>query len=271
MNIKTSNQKGRTIEDRRKDVARRREIVAKLYNGEMKQKDIATQLGVTVSTINGDIKVLIREGKITPKEIYASVVNERRERVKELWKKYYNIKGIAKELKIDVRVVKSDINFLWIKGLIELQKQETPRRERKPKENVRKGKKRNIDNNIANKKYFLMMVSKIKELYVKENFEEALKYLETLCSEIKLDGENKRKIEQIRRAIQDKLEIKSEREENLQRNNSRKRFLERLKILNYANIEPRRIAQILNVPELEVLKANLALKNEKDKDDQKER
>ena len=115
------------------------------------------------------------------------------------------------------------------------------------------------------------MVSKIKELYVKENFEEALKYLETLCSEIKLDGENKRKIEQIRRAIQDKLEIKSEREENLQRNNSRKRFLERLKILNYANIEPRRIAQILNVPELEVLKANLALKNEKDKDDQKER
>ena len=104
------------------NIEKRRETVLELYKEHISQVKMASDLGVSVSTINGDIKALIREGKIFPLEEEITLANERRKKVKELWDKYQNKKKVAKELKIDVRVVERDLNYLWRKGIIKLQK-----------------------------------------------------------------------------------------------------------------------------------------------------
>lgn len=81
------------------NIEKRRETVLELYKEHISQVKMASDLGVSVSTINGDIKALIREGKIFPLEEEITLANERRKKVKELWDKYQNKKRLLKNLK----------------------------------------------------------------------------------------------------------------------------------------------------------------------------
>lgn len=253
------------------NIEKRRETVLELYKEHISQVKMASYLGVSVSTINGDIKALIREGKIFPLEEEITLANERRKKVKELWDKYQNKKKVAKELKIDVRVVERDLNYLWRKGIIKLQK---PKRRKDI--SSRKNKKKTIDKNEADRKYFTMMISKIMKFYREGRIIEAITYLKTLNGEIELKDDEKKKLEIIRESLQKRLSPQGkQREENEQnlRKAQRKKFLERIRILNDAKIELERISRILDTSTQNVLSAISEIKNgnENESDKQKER
>lgn len=147
---------------------------------------------------------------------------------------------------------------------------------RRKERSSRKTKKKTIDKNEADRKYFTMMISKIMEFYREGRIIEAITYLKTLNGEIELKDDEKKKLEIIMESLQKRLSLQGKRrEENEQnlRKAQRKKFLERIRILNDAKIELERISRILDTSTQNVLSAISEIKNEKENefDKQEER
>lgn len=114
------------------------------------------------------------------------------------------------------------------------------------------------------------------EFYREGRIIEAITYLKTLNGEIELKDDEKKKLEIIMESLQKRLSLQGKRrEENEQnlRKAQRKKFLERIRILNDAKIELERISRILDTSTQNVLSAISEIKNEKENefDKQEER
>ena len=117
---------------RSKEVAKRREEVARLYTKGKTAREIAEELGVAVSIIYQDIRILIEEGKIEKREENKSKINgkrrgrkrskevfKRREDVARLYTKGKTAREIAEELGVALPTIYQDIRILIEEGKIE--------------------------------------------------------------------------------------------------------------------------------------------------------
>ena len=134
---------------RSKQVTKRREDVARLYTKGKTAREIAEELGVAVSIIYQDIRILIEEGKIEKREENKSKINrkrrgrkrskevaKRREEVVRLYTKGKTAREIAEELGVALPTIYQDIRILIEEGKIE------KREENKSEKNSENGKRK---------------------------------------------------------------------------------------------------------------------------------
>ena len=129
--------------EKSKQIAKRREEIARLYNEGKTEKEISEELGVTIATVYNDIKVLVEEKRIVKntkrrtqdekpeetkgrkKEIQKRVA-KRREEIARLYNEGKTEKEISEELGVTIATVYNDIKVLVEEKRIQqkLQKEE---------------------------------------------------------------------------------------------------------------------------------------------------
>ncbi len=172
----------KTREKEKKRIAKRREKVVISY-GKKSTKEIAEELGVSVSTIVLDISflrskgILKNGGKTREKE--KEEIKARREKVASLYGKK-SAKEIAGEVGVSVYTILNDIKFL---------KQEESKKY------------------LPERKYKAMMIEKIKDFYRKGDIENSIKYLDMLQQEVPFTEEEKERFQK----IMEQLEAQRER------------------------------------------------------------
>ena len=140
---------------RSKEVAKRREEVARLYTKGKTAREIAEELGVTVPIIYQDIRILIKEGKIEKREKFdingkkegrkrSKEVAKRREEVVRLYTKGKTAREIAEELGVALPTIYQDIRILIEEGKIE-------KREEKKSQKNSENEKRKISRRAEEK------------------------------------------------------------------------------------------------------------------------
>ena len=140
---------------RSKEVAKRRENVARLYTKGKTVREIAEELGVTVPIIYQDIRLLIKEGKVEKREKSdingkkegrkrSKEVAKRREEVVRLYTKGKTVREIAEELGVSVSIIYQDIRILIEEGKIE-------KREEKKSQKNSENEKRKISRRAEEK------------------------------------------------------------------------------------------------------------------------
>ena len=142
---------------RSKEVAKRRENVARLYTKGKTTREIAEELGVALPTIYQDIRILIEEGKIEKREEKKSKINgkrrgrkrskevaKRREKVARLYTEEKTVREIAEELGVSVSIIYQDIRILIEEGKIK-------KREEKKSEKNSKNENRKINRKAEEK------------------------------------------------------------------------------------------------------------------------
>lgn len=268
-------------EEKVRKIEKRREKVIVLWEKGKGKKEIASELGETVSKINNDVRYLLRIGKIKPCKKELPRLTKRREKVASLYNDGRTIEEIAKELGVLDVTIKSDINYLKVKGVIKIDS------EREPK--ILKGKKQNdVDGEkshkpkgnlrVAQRKYYTMMIAYIMDFYKKGDIDSAIQYLETLAGEANFDEDTKEKLQEIMDMLQRK---KGDSEEHFVINTTKKddkTFSERVENLYYAKLSTQEIARILksSVQEIEdkiaELKERGIIQEDKEaRDDEEER
>lgn len=222
---------------------RRRKVTRLWFNGTQDKKEIAERLGVSVSDIIKDIKYLRARGIIESKGKTRTKKNKKRKkeiearkaRREEVAKMYGKkpAKEIARELKVSVTTICSDIKFLRKQGIIADDKANNSRANRKERMEERRKKvalsyEKKTPNEIAeelgvsvstilndirflkhekSKKYLpenrykAMMLEKIKSFYKQGDIENAIKYLDMLQQEIHLTEKEKEKFQEIMELI----------------------------------------------------------------------
>ncbi len=140
---------------RSKKVSKRREDAARLYKEGKTAKEISEELGVSVSIIYQDIRILIKEGKIEKREKFdingkkegrkrSKEVAKRREEVVRLYTKGKTVREIAEELGVSVSIIYQDIRILIEEGKIE-------KREEKKSQKNSENEKRKISRRAEEK------------------------------------------------------------------------------------------------------------------------
>ena len=102
--------------EKSKQIAKRREEIARLYNEGKTVKEISEELGVTIATVYNAIKVLEAEEKIERHKVRrkknTAKVAKRREEIARLYNKGKEANEIAEELGISKQIVYQDIRIL---------------------------------------------------------------------------------------------------------------------------------------------------------------
>lgn len=106
------------------EATERREKVAKLYNSGKTLKEIAQEVGISISTVHADVKYLRKEGIVekrnTLDEQIEERITERRGKVAKLYNSGKSLKEIANELGISTSTLHLDLQYLNTKGIIQL-------------------------------------------------------------------------------------------------------------------------------------------------------
>ena len=144
--------------EKSKQIAKRREEIARLYNEGKTVKEIAEELGVTIATVYNAIKVLEAEEKIERHKVRrkknTAKVTKRREEIARLYNEGKTAKEIAEELGISKQIVYQDIRVL-------IEEKRIVKRERK-----RNTKSKSTERSESNKP-LINKVEKIEELFSK--------------------------------------------------------------------------------------------------------
>ncbi len=109
--MNSSRKSNHEIEERRKKVVR-------LYKEGKNKDEISKELGVSVSTIDKDIKYLIAKGLIEDQETKKKTIQDRREKVLVLYNQGNTLIKIAEELGVSINTVYKDVGFLRETGRI---------------------------------------------------------------------------------------------------------------------------------------------------------
>ena len=216
-------------------------------------KQIAEELGVTVSIANNDVRVLLKDGKIEPRKKELPKGLSSRKKIVDLYDSGKDIKEITNELGLTIPTIKKDINYLKVKGLIEIDPDREPKvLKNKGLNESPKRKRSKMNEGVVRRKYFSMMIEHILDLYKKGEIDKAIEYLESLANETNLQGEAKEKFQEIMDMLQSKINSSEKHIVIEEQKGYEKIFLERVENLYYAGLSSREIASLLRTPIQEV-------------------
>ena len=132
---------------RSKQIAKRREEIAKLYNEGKTAKEIAGELGISIQIVYQDIRILIEEKRIVKRErkstersksTRSEQIAKRREEVERLYNEGKTGRKIAEELGVSLVTVYSDLKVLEKDGKIRRKRTTRRKKTDKPKINTYK-------------------------------------------------------------------------------------------------------------------------------------
>ena len=191
---------------RSKQIAKRREEVARLYNEGKTAKEIAEEIGVSIQIVYQDIHILVEEKRIVKRERKSLTrskktkrieqVAKRREEVVRLYNEGKTVDEISKKIGVSIATIYSDIKVLVEEKTIV---KNTRRRTQDEKPEKTKGRKKEIQKRAAKRR------EEVARLYnegknVKEIAEELGVTIVTVYNDIKvLEAEEKIERHKIKR------------------------------------------------------------------------
>ena len=191
---------------RSKQIAKRREEIARLYNEGKETNEIAEELGISKQIVYQDIRILIEEKRIVKRERKRGTkskntekskqIAKRREEIARLYNEGKTVKEISEELGVTIATVYNDIKVLVEEKRIV---KNTKRRTQDEKPEETKGRKKEIQKRVAKRR------EEIARLYnegktVKEISEELGVTIATVYNAIKvLEAEEKIERHKVRR------------------------------------------------------------------------
>ena len=192
--------------NRSKQIAKRREEIARLYNEGKETNEIAEELGISKQIVYQDIRILIEEKRIVKRERKRGTkskntekskqIAKRREEIARLYNEGKTVKEISEELGVTIATVYNDIKVLVEEKRIV---KNTKRRTQDEKPEETKGRKKEIQKRVAKRR------EEIARLYnegktVKEISEELGVTMATVYNAIKvLEAEEKIERHKVRR------------------------------------------------------------------------
>lgn len=239
---------GPSTREKNQKIKARREKVAELWENGENFKQIAEELGVAVSMINSDIRALLRNRKISPHKKELPELVKRRKKVVDLYNNGKSIKEIARKLGVSIVTIKRDINYLRVKGIIEIEPDVEPKiskYENSDSVNEVQKSKTKVSARLAHKKYYSMMIEHILDLYKKGDIDEAIQYLESLANEMNLQGEVNEKLQEIMDILQSRQENSDKHIVIEAKERDERIFSERVENLYYTKLSVQEIARIL--------------------------
>lgn len=180
---------------KRKTIEEQKQKIIPLRNQDLSRFEIATQLGIPLSTYDKRIKELIAEGLIKPKHYKSPSQNEKI----ILWhKEGISCKEIAKRLNMTVPAVETRIRKLRKQGRITTYNKPGPKKKHTHEEPLTK---RN--------KLSLKQFNAIAHIYLDQRqYDKLLKLLETYSQDYTLSGPKQQLIATIRQELQKKINEK---------------------------------------------------------------
>ena len=140
---------------RSKQIAKRREEIARLYNEGKETNEIAEELGISKQIVYQDIRILIEEKRIVKRERKRGTkskntekskqIAKRREEIARLYDEGKTVKEISEELGVTIATVYNDIKVLVEEKRIV---KNTKRRTQDEKPEETKGRKKEIQKRV---------------------------------------------------------------------------------------------------------------------------
>ena len=187
----------------------KREIVEKIKTLQEEGKgygEIADELHLSIS----EVIIALQENEKDAKDISEA----RRKQIVDLWNEGKTLGEISRSLGVNVNLIMEDLLGTGVsKESIETEEERREQEERERKEREeRERKKQKIRElrNEAEEAYYKMMLKEIKNYIVRQDFDKVLEYIKVLEGEVKLSGEEKKNLNQIKKAIQGKVKSKRE-------------------------------------------------------------
>ena len=144
---------------RSKQIAKRREEIARLYNEGKETNEIAEELGISKQIVYQDIRILIEEKRIVKRERKRGTkskntkkskqISKRREEIARLYNEGKTVKEISEELGVTIATVYNDIKVLVEEKRIV---KNTKRRTQDEKPEETKGRKKEIQKRVAKRR-----------------------------------------------------------------------------------------------------------------------